>query len=321
MNLGAFDFVTKPIEFEDLELTINKTLDDLAKLREAQRLRAVAEQGKANLSRYFSPNLVRQLADEPLFLNPQGERREVSFVFTDLSGFTGLVETLEPSVIISLLNEYLDGMTQIVFRHEGTVDKVVGDAVHAMFGAPLKQADHATRAVDCALELDAFAEAFRQRKHTEDVSLGVTRIGVHTGPAIVGNFGGDRYFDYTAHGNAINTAAKLESANKRLGTRVCVSAETVERAADFSGRPVGKLMLKGKRESLSVFEPLPVSHRDTPQAHAYREAFEMLEAGDPGASQAFAAVVGTYGEDPLATFHLKRLLGGEKGAVVDLAED
>ena len=156
MNLGAFDFVTKPIAFDDLEVTIKKTLDDLNKLREAYRQREVAERAKANLSRYFSPNLVTELADNPEFLKLGGERRHLTFVFTDLADFTRLVEHLDPMVIVPLLNEYLDQMTQIVFRHGGTTDKIVGDAVHAIFGAPQEQPDHAARAVNCALEMDRF---------------------------------------------------------------------------------------------------------------------------------------------------------------------
>ena len=320
MNLGAFDFVTKPIEFDDLEITIRKTLDDLYKLREAYRLREVAEQAKANLSRYFSPNLATELAENPDFLKLGGERRDLTFVFTDLADFTPLVENLDPLVVVPLLNEYLDHMTQIVFRHGGTTEKIVGDAVHAIFGAPKEQVDHAARGVACALEMDAFAEDFRRKKNAEGLALGVTRVGVHSGNAIVGNFGGDLFFDYTAHGDAINTAARLEGVNKYLGTRVCVSRTVVDQIPEFDGRPVGTLTLKGKTSGLEVFEPLSVEEADSEATQAYRAAFAKLEAGDAGASQAFAALVGRFGEDPLATFHLKRLLAGEKGIEIAFGE-
>ena len=319
MNLGAFDFVTKPIEFDDLELTISKSISDLEKLREAYRLRETAEQAKTNLARYFSPNLVQQLVESPEALNLDGERRELTFVFTDLADFTPLVESLGPSVIVPLLNEYLDQMTQIVFRHGGTVDKVVGDAVHAMFGAPLEQSDHVARAIACAMEMDEFAEAFRERKNTEEIPLGVTRIGVHTGPAIVGNFGGEQFFDYTAHGDAINTAARLENANKQFGTRICVSENVVEQVKDFKGRSIGTIQLPGKTEELKVFEPLNGERANSPATQAYRDAFAKLETSDPGANQAFAAVVGKYGDDPLSTFHLKRTLAGESGVRIVLS--
>ena len=134
-------------------------------------------------------------------------------------------------------------MTDIVFAHDGTLAKIVGDALHVLFGAPGEQPDHAARAVGCALALDEYAEAFRARCHKKGVALGVTRIGVHAGPAIVGNFGGGRFFDYTAYGDTINVAARLEAANKQLGTRICASATLAARVEKFGGRPVGDLVL------------------------------------------------------------------------------
>ncbi|MDA9983068.1 response regulator [Gammaproteobacteria bacterium] len=320
MNLGAFDFVTKPIDFSDLELTINKTISDLQSIREIHRLRESAEKAKLSLSRYFSPNLVQQLVESPDSLNLDGERRELTFVFTDLADFTPLVEVLAPSVIVPLLNEYLDEMTKIVFRWGGTVDKVVGDAVHAIFGAPLEQPDHAARGIACAMEIDQFAEVFRKRKNTENIPLGVTRIGVHTGLAIVGNFGGEQFFDYTAHGDAINTAARLEGANKYLGTRICVSERVVGQIPDFTGRPIGTVLLPGKTKELNLFEPLTEERAESSAIKAYQRAFSKLEAGDSSANQAFAAIVGEYGDDPLATYHLKRTLAGESGINITLME-
>ena len=146
--------------------------------------------------------------------------------------------------------------------------------------------------------------------------IGHTRIGVHTGSAIVGNFGGEAFFHYTAYGDAVNTAARLEAANKPLGTRVCVSGETVSLIPDFVGRPIGTLMLKGKEKGIEAFEPLnPTASRSKAMAQ-YREAFELLSAGDPNAVQSFAACVVAHGDDVLATFHLRRLLAGQTGPVI-----
>jgi len=318
MNLGAVDFVTKPIQFEDLELTIQKRIEDRAREREEHRARLAAERAMACFSRYFSPGVAQRLAEDPASLDLCGERRELTFIFTDLTNFTPLVESLDPAIIVPLLNEYLSGMTRIVFEHGGTVDKIVGDSVHAMFGAPVEQANHAACAVACAMELDRYAQDFRARKTAEGIALGVTRIGVHTGPVIVGNFGGERYFDYTAHGDAIITAARLETANKHFHTRVCVSESVAERIPGFSGRPVGRVLLKGQSRALKVYEPLDDERAASPAVAAYRAAFAKLEAKDPGASQAFAAIVGQFGDDPLATFHLKRLLAGETGDLINV---
>ena len=224
---------------------------------------AVAERDAARLrtafARYLSPELVEQLARDPARLRLGGELREMTFLFTDLEGFTGLTERLGAESLVGLLNAYLDGLCDVAWAHGGTVDKIVGDALHVMFNAPLDQPDHAARAVRCALALDAFARGFAEARHGEGIALGVTRIGVNTGPAVVGNFGGRRRFDYTAHGDAINTAARLEAANKALGTRVLVARATAERAAaEVAGkvcfRPVGALHLKGKTGGTEAFE-------------------------------------------------------------------
>jgi adenylate cyclase len=226
------------------------------------------------------------------------------------------VETLDPSVLGPLLNEYLTGMTDIVFAHDGTVAKIVGDALHVLFGAPGEQPDHAARAVACALALDEYAEAIRERCRQKGISLGVTRIGVHAGPAIVGNFGGGRFFDYTAYGDTINVAARLEAANKQLGTRVCVSATLADKVEGFRGRPIGDLVLRGKTEPLRVFEPLRPEQYDDLATKSYLDAFAKLEARDPDAIAAFAAHLGRLPKDQLASFHLKRLLNGATGTLI-----
>ena len=273
---------------------------------------------KANvqLGRYFSANLVRKLAENPALFRVGGERRDLSFVFTDLEGFTSMVESGEPATVVPLLNGYLDELVQVAFRHEGTVDKIVGDAVHVIFGAPVDQPDHASRAIACALEMDNVAEHYREQSDT--AALGITRIGVNSGSAIVGNFGGDALFDYTAHGDAVNIAARLEGANKYLGTRICVSGDTASRDPSFSGRPVGTLWLKGKSQGIEVFEPLVNANEKTPALQAYLEAYELLRTEHPDALTSFTDVCERYPEDALARFHLNRLQSGQSGTRIVL---
>ena len=211
------------------------------------------------------------------------ERREIATLFTDIAGFTPLVESLDPKQLAELLSGYLEGMTEVVFAYEGTVAKIIGDAIHVLFGAPADQLDAASRAIACALALDAHAELYRQEWMARGSPLGVTRIGVHAGPAIVGNFGGGRLYDYTAYGDTINTAARLEAVNKQLGTRICVSAAAAERAEGFAGRPVGDLLLRGRTEPMRVFEPMRPEERKNRHVLAYADAFSKLEARDPGA--------------------------------------
>jgi class 3 adenylate cyclase len=318
MNRGAFDFLTKPIDFDDLEATIDKTIRHVEMLREARRRQAEAERAHASLSRYFSPQIASRLASDSDSNGMEVHRRDVAAIFTDIAGFTSLVEAAAPDLLSALLNEYVGGMTDIVFAHEGTVAKIIGDAIHVLFNAPGDQPDYATRAVACTHDLDAWAEAFRGRWKAKGVNFGMTRIGVHAGPALVGNFGGSRFFDYTAYGDTINIAARLEAVNKQLGTRICVSAAIADAAEGFTGRPVGDIVLRGRSEPLRAFEPLPAAIFEKPETAQYSEAFAKLEAGDTTAMPAFAALVGQHADDPLAGFHLKRLLNGGNGVRMQL---
>ena len=318
MNRGAFDFLTKPIDFGDLEATIEKTIRHVETLREARRRQAEAERAHASLSRYFSPQIASRLAADCEGDGMEVQWRDVATIFTDITGFTSLVETADPEVLGELLNEYVAGMTEVVFAHEGTVAKVIGDGIQVLFNAPGDQPDYATRAVACAHELDSWAEQFRERWKVKGVSFGITRIGIHAGPALVGNFGGSRFFDYTAYGDTINIASRLEAANKFLGTRICVSANVAEGAQNFQGRPVGDLVLRGRSEPLRAYEPLATEVFKAPAMTQYSEAFAKLEAGDATAMPAFAALVGLHADDPLAGFHLKRLLNGAKGVRMQL---
>lgn len=267
-------------------------------------------------SQYISPGIVDHLLGNPEQLNLGGEVREVTYLFTDLAGFTTLTEKTQPDVLVAVLNDYLEGMCSILFRHEGTLDKIVGDAVVAFFNAPVGQTDHGARAVACALEMDEFSEKFRKQKNAEGIDLGLTRIGVHSGPAIVGNFGGKQIFDYTSQGDTVNTAARLESVNKHLGTRICISAATRAFCKKGSFRPVGRLVLKGKTEGVEVFEPVLEKCDNETWFTDYINAFGLLSDDEMAAKVAFQALCDACPEDRLAGFHLNRLNSGEKGTVI-----
>ncbi|MEQ8348098.1 MAG: adenylate/guanylate cyclase domain-containing protein [Sneathiellaceae bacterium] len=262
---------------------------------------------------YLSPDMVRAIADHPERLRLGGESRLMTFLFTDLEGFTSFTEGSEPAILVQVMNSYLTDVCGIVMRHGGTIDKIVGDAVHAMFNAPLDQPDHADRAVACAVEIVAATERFAAAQRALDRSIGRTRIGVNTGTAVVGNFGGGGRFDYTAHGDAINTAARLEAANKALGTRLCVARSTVELCRRFRFRPIGTLMLKGKAVGIDAFEPVP---GESEEVLSYGRAFAALAAAEPGSEAAMLAQAERYPEDPLARLHAARIAAGETGPVI-----
>ena len=270
--------------------------------------------------RYLAPAVVQQLVNDPETLRLGGERRETTFLFTDLAGFTSLAEGLDPVSLVRLLNGYLDGACRVVLDHGGTIDKIVGDALHVMFNAPGDQPDHAERAMECALALDAFCSRYAAGQRALGIDLGDTRIGVNTGETVVGNFGGATRFDYTAHGDAINTAARLEGLNKYLDTRVLVSETTLERGSYPHHRPIGRFVFKGKTEDLGVYELFGAARARTPEMAEYAQAWPLLEAGDPSAARAFAKLAERYPHDGVIAFYAIRLEAGMAGVVVRMSE-
>lgn len=277
--------------------------------------RALRLQVRAAFERYLAPTVVARMLRGPDALQRGSEWREVSVLFTDLAGFSALTEKLGPERLATALNPYLDGILAVVAEHGGTVDKIVGDAVHAFFGAPEPQSDHAARAVACALAVDAFAEAHRAASREAGIPLGETRIGIATGQAIVGNFGGTSRFDYTVYGDVINTAARLESANRQFGTRVCATAQALAAAGVEGWRPVGTVRLVGKNEAAEIVTPV------RGDGAAYAAAFARLAAGDTDAARTMLRrILERDPQDGLSRFHLSRIERGEPGAALRLAE-
>ena len=278
------------------------------------------KQVRKAFSSYMAPALVAQLVDNPEKLSLTGETREMTFLFSDIAGFTSFTEKATPEVLVSVLNEYLDVMCRAVMEHGGTIDKIVGDAVVGIFNAPLDQPDHAIRGVNCALEMDRISKAFAKKMNERGYPFGNTRVGVNSGVAIVGNFGGSERFDYTAHGDSINTAARLESVNKHLGTLICISGPTAEQCPEHIFRPVGGLVLKGKTEAIAAFEPLTAEEAATPLMVRYNEAFTHLDNGEADAAELFAALKAEFPDDPLVNLHYERITQGILSTTIVLAE-
>lgn len=280
---------------------------------------AQKQQVRAAFGQYLAPALVERLVNDPDQLELSGEQREMTFLFTDIEGFTSFAESIEPTALVTILNAYLDNICRIVMEHAGTIDKIVGDAIHAIFNAPLNQPDHAQRAVSCAMAIDAFAKTFAASMHDEGQKFGQTRIGINTGACVVGNFGGSHRFDYTAHGDAINTAARLESVNKHLGTTICVSASTAHQCQGLHFRPVGNLYLKGKTKGLEAYEALSEEDAKSDRVRCYRTAFEQLETSTAASRSAFDNLAKHYPNDALIALHRQRLAEGQTG--VDIVLD
>ncbi|WP_292147613.1 adenylate/guanylate cyclase domain-containing protein [Mesorhizobium sp.] len=271
-------------------------------------------------SKYVSPAVVAAIVKEPNALHLGGERREVTCVFTDVEGFTSLSEKLAPEVIAEVLNEYLHGLCELFIEHGATIDKVIGDAVVGFFGAPVAQNDQSERAVSLALAVQDLEQRLRERLARRGHSFGATRIGVHGGPAIVGNFGGNRFFNYTAIGDTVNTAARLEGANKYIGTKNCISAEVAKQTARFLLRPVGVLHLKGKSQGIEAFEAMSRTSENIILCEEYGKAYALLAIDDKLATAAFELLVTNYPQDALIAFHHGRLASGHFRADIHLAD-
>lgn len=273
---------------------------------------------KQAFSRYVSPNRVAHLVNNPDELALGGQRKTCSFIFTDLESFTSLMESRDPSEAVALLNMYLDKMIEIIFAHDGTLDRIVGDALAVVFSAPVTQEDHRAKAVRCALALDAFANEYSSKLIAQNIPFGKTRIGVHSGEVIVGNFGGSTMFDYRALGDPVNTSARLEGVNKHLGTRICISEAMIEDNMPIALRPVGNLMLMGKKKALQVYEPLVSERYERADLNQYMQAYEAMVKEAPQAKGLFEKLLAQWPEDPLVRLHLDRLNRGQSGDLIQM---
>ena len=288
--------------------------------REARRQREFIT---GAFSRMVSPKIVQSLIADPSKMSLEGERRVLTFFFTDLANFTTLSEALDPHALSRLVNEYFDGVTEIVLKYDGTISKFEGDAVFAIFNAPVDQPDHAERAVKCALELDDYAEAFRREQIGKGAPydlFGITRIGIHTGEAVVGNFGSRKRFYYSAMGDAVNTAARLEGVNKQFGTHMCVSEATRALCPGIEFRPLSSVVVKGRTQGIGVFEPLHEGHGHEDYLARYDAAFAKLARKAPDALALFEALHRENPDDRCVDLHLSRLKSGERGAELVLTE-
>jgi len=270
--------------------------------------------------RYVSPKVVEQLVNDPDKMSLEGERRVMTFLFSDIQGFTTMSEALESHELARLLNEYLDGMTRCVLKYDGMVDKFIGDAVFAIFNAPVDLPNHAECAVKCALEMDRFAQAYHLEQQARGIAFGITRIGVHTGPAVIGNFGSSTRFNYTAQGDSVNVASRLEALNKHFHTRMGVSGVTKAACRGIAFRPIAQVVLMGKTEPIEVWEPL---HEDDPRSDfmtRYEAAYARLKSADPQAREMLAALGREAPDDPCVALHLARLAEGDSGDTIVMTE-
>jgi adenylate cyclase len=221
MNRGAFDFLTKPVDLNDLEITVRKTLDDIAHIRDLDRRRAAAERARTNLARYFSPNLVEMLAarDQPL---GAVRRQIVAVLFVDIVGFTRMAERTPPEAVVMLLRGFHDRMTTQIFACGGTIEKYIGDGIFAVFGLPDAGPNDAANALRCAeLMIGAVADWNSERSRNGEPPLAVG-IGLNYGPAVIGDVGSEQSLSFAVIGDTVNTASRLQELTRGLESPLVV---------------------------------------------------------------------------------------------------
>jgi adenylate cyclase len=270
MNRGAFDFVTKPVDLSDLEITVRKALANIAKLREMDRQRMAAERARNNLSRYFSPNIVELLAsqDEPL---GAGRRETVAVLFADIVDFTRTAEVMAPEDVLAMLREFHTRMTAQIFASGGTVDQYMGDGIFAVFGAPAASSNDAANALNCAeMMLDALERWNDERERKGDARLDIG-VGLNYGPVVLGDVGSEHSMSFTAIGDTVNTGARLQVLTRSLKTPLVVGDAIVRAVHAFSpeiaAERIGRLEDRGEYNLRGRASPVRVWTRKVTWIH------------------------------------------------------
>jgi adenylate cyclase len=225
---------------------------------------------------YLTASVINEILKDPSKLKLGGDKKNLSVMFSDIRGFTSISEKLSPEELVRLLNEYLTAMTDVVFKYDGLLDKYIGDAIMAVFGAPLDQPDHALRACRTGIEMMSELRRLREKWAAEgrpDVNIGV---GINTGDMVVGNMGSEMRFDYTVMGDSVNLASRLEGTNKEYGTNIIISEFTYEIVKDdLLCRELDAVRVKGKKLPVRIFELLG----DKKDAAQWQEFVGRFETG------------------------------------------
>jgi len=257
------------------------------------------------LGKYLPPDVAREIMRDPARLALKGEKTQIYALFTDLEGFTKLSHAITPETLSRLLNRYLDLMSDIVLKHGGTLDKFVGDALVAFWGAPIARPDDADRAVRAGREMYEAGEDFRRTAGDDVPPIGVTRVGLHRGEAIVGNFGGEDRIQYTALGDAMNTGARLESANKALKTTMLVSDEARRETGLDLFRPMGRVVLSGRATPVEVWEPVP--DMDSQLRTELGALWRRFDQGDSAALVQLESIAAAHKDDAALQYFVYRI--------------
>ncbi len=267
---------------------------------------------------YLNASVVEQMLKDPEKLKLGGEKKDLTVLFSDIRGFTSISEHMTPERLVKFLNEYLTKMTDIVFKYDGLLDKYMGDAIMAIWGAPLDQSDHPLRACYTALEMVEELRLLQQRWATEGMPRMNIGIGINAGPMVVGNMGSERRFDYTVMGDSVNLGSRLEGLNKLYGTNIIISEMTYERVREeILGRELALVRVKGKDQPVKIYELLSRRAKSLPEQKALAEEFqaalgEYRNRNWETARKIFQSILERYPADGPARLYVERCQTLEK---------
>jgi adenylate cyclase len=309
-RLGLWINLTFPLATvicTQVAITIHRSLTEERQKRQIRRA----------FQYYLHPSVVEQVTQHPELLTLGGEERELTVLFSDIRGFTRLSEGLAPPELVRLLNEYLSAMTQVVLDDEGLLDKYIGDAIMAVYGAPITMSDHAYRACHTAVSMLERLRALRADWRARGFPAIDIGVGIHTGPMVVGNMGSDLRFDYTVMGDAVNLGSRLEGATKTYGTRIIVSESTWSQVSDrIATRELDVVRVQGKATPVRIFEvvgfpPLPAAQAQLIQQ--FERGLQAYRARQwQAARQCFEQVLARHADDRPSRLYLQRCAAFER---------
>ena len=269
---------------------------------------------RKTFGQYLSPGVIALIDKDPeKYIRPGGEQKELSVMFTDIRGFTTLSEGMTPNELVEWLNEYLSAMTDILFRHQGTLDKYIGDAIMAFWGSPYPQEDHAVAACRCGLEMNRRLDELHVKWRAEGKKEAAMGVGINTGPVNVGNMGSAKRLSWTVMGDNVNLASRLEGLTKEYHIRTILSEGTYVQVKDqFVCREVDKIRVKGKLQPVTIYELLD----DAAARPQYADRLARFDAAMqayrrqdwPDAAAKFAELLTHYPEDGPSQVLLQRVM-------------
>jgi adenylate cyclase len=265
---------------------------------------------KNTFGQYLSPKVVEVITKDPSKLSLGGEKRDMTAFFLDIAGFTTMSEKMTPEQLTKMLNNYLSGLTDVILKYDGVVDKYIGDCIMAFWNAPLDQKDH--RKLACLAAVDCMGEIARLNTELTEFAIKPSaRIGLNSGPMVVGNMGSKTRLSYTVMGDSVNLASRLEGANKYFHSKIMVSEYTYEEAKDFiEARRLGQIRVVGKAIPVKVYEPLAHKGKLPAESKKLLEAYndgleEFYKGAYDKARKAFEAALAAAPQDGPSRFYLE----------------